>query len=466
MNKLKLENFKAFENSIVIPLDDSKNLLLFGENGAGKSSIYQAIKIAFFKDRLEDKITAPTPEDRKQKIEAFWSDYNNKITNKDFVIEIDDSSHKTFQSTNHQVFMISLDELTDNSDGINLISLLKRFCFNVDDIDQFCIGKFQEIEAQVNQNLVLFQENVSIEIDEQDEFNIKLTDVKKNIERKQELKKYFNEAKLNVINLLILLSSIDIIKDDGKPKMLVLDDFITSLDISNRTFLIKYIFERFQDTQLLIFTHNISFYNLIMFMIRQIYSTGEKWVFANLYEIENSHKLYIKSEIDLVKNLRDTFNALSETSTAAEIENLGNRVRKKFEVLLYEYSKLLMIGTVEDSKKILDRIIHGKSAFYNAGKTATDLIDSIDDLLSENNPHNLNGRIRAKIERFTNTGLVNFKKTLMDLKLYQKVTMHPLSHGTSGMTAFTIKELQKSIDLLAKMETYLKEMVDNNVTTV
>jgi hypothetical protein len=41
-----------------------------------------------------------------------------------------------------------------------------------------------------------------------------------------------------------------------------------------------------------------------------------------------------------------------------------------------------------------------------------------------------------------------------------------MSHGTAGMTAFTIKELKKSIELLEKMETYLKEMVDNIVVAV
>jgi AAA domain len=466
MNKLKIDSFKAFETAVVIPLDGLKNLLLYGENGAGKSSIYQAIKVAFFKDRLEGGITAPTPEDREQLVNAFWSDFNNKVSNRDFMIEVDDVNYKITIPASHQVFMISLDELADSSDSINLKSLLKRFYLNIADIDQLCADKFQDIQNRVNQALASFIESIAIEIDEQDGFNIKLTNVKKNIERKQELRKYFNEAKLNVIVLLILLSTIDIAKDTARPKILVLDDFITSLDVSNRTFLVKYIFETFQDAQILIFTHNISFYNLIMYMIRDIYQTAENWAFANLYEIDNSHKLYIKSEIERVKDLKDTFGALSGTSTAAEIETLGNRVRKKFEVLLYEYSKLLMIGTVEDSKKILDRIIHGKSAFYNVGKTATDLIDSIGQLLDENNPNNLDGRIRSKIDGFRNDGLANFKKILTDLKLYQKVTMHPMSHGTAGITVFTIKELKKSIELLEKMETYLKEMVDQNVVAV
>lgn len=468
MNKLKLENFKAFEADTVIPLDGSKNLLLYGDNGAGKSSLYQAVKLAFFKDRLQRTVTSSvrTPEDQEQVINAFWQEYNNKVGNQQFVIEVDDISYTALPPAGHQVFMISLEELSGGGDSINLEFLLKGFFFDIQDIDQFCADHFQDIQIEVNRALGLFMESVTIEIDEQDGFNIKLASAAKNIERKQDLRKFFNEAKLNVITLLTLLSAIYIAKDPTKSKMLVLDDFITSLDVSNRTFLVKYIFEKFEDTQILIFTHNISFYNLIMFMIWEIYRTAQRWVFANLYEIGNSHKLYIKSEIERVANLKTAFLALSDASSAEEIEALGNRLRKKFETLLYEYSKLLMIGAVEDSKKILQRILSSKSAFYKSKDTASDLIDSIVSILDENNPNNLNGRIRSKINEFTNDGLANFKKTIADLKLYQKVTMHPMSHGQFGATSFTMRELEKSVDLLEKMETYLKDMVDDNVVAV
>lgn len=81
--------------------------------------------------------------------------------------------------------------------------------------------------------------------------------------------------------------------------ILVLDDFITSLDIANRTSIIKYIFDNFRNFQILIFTHNVYFYNLITYMINEYYKSDKKlnnskWSFTNLYEIENDHFIYEK----------------------------------------------------------------------------------------------------------------------------------------------------------------------------
>lgn len=60
--KLEIERFKAFNEKIEMDIGD-KNLAIYGENGAGKSSLYEALKIIFFKSRIEQSIVnAPTPE--------------------------------------------------------------------------------------------------------------------------------------------------------------------------------------------------------------------------------------------------------------------------------------------------------------------------------------------------------------------------------------------------------------------
>lgn len=464
MNKLKLTKFKAFEHELEISLA-GKCLLLYGENGAGKSSLYEAIKVIFFKQKLETPIVAPTPEERQQLIQDFWSKYNNKINNQDFEIEINDVDYKTFDCTSYQVFMISLEELkVDNR--IYLKELLNKFCFSIDDIDYLCTQGFDLLQNEVNMNLHSFNESVSIDIDEEDNYAIKVIDTRKSIESKIEIRSFFNEAKINTIILLILLSAIELSKHTTKKKILILDDFITSLDASNRTFLVKHILDKFRDTQVLVFTHNISFYNLVMFMINKINGVSHLWSFANLYEINNNHKIYQKSEIERVKNIKDDYNLLGLAIAAGDIDAIGNRIRKKFEILLYEYSKLLMIGAVEDSNKIIDRIMNGNPVYYEAGHTASDLIDKIELTLQEGNPTNLATKLQTKIDSFKNNNFANFQKIIKELKLYQKVTMHPMSHGVAGMPTFTTREIQKSIALLEKMEAFLKDMVDGNVATV
>ncbi len=465
MNKLKLVKFKAFDDTLTLPLDNHKNLLLYGENGAGKSSIYEALKVIFFKARLESHLSAPTPEDLEQLQKQLWSSYDNKITNQAFTLEINDVDHKAFDRTPYQVFLISIEEL-NISDRINLQSLLETFFFDILDIPGFCIREFQQIQDQVNAALTIFQETVQIEIDNQDSFTLKITDTRKNIETKTDIRRYFNEAKLNMILLLVLLNAIDLSKDAARHKLLVLDDFITSLDASNRTFLIKYIFEKFNDSQVIILTHNVSFYNLIMFMVYNQFNTGANWAFGNLYEINNLHKLYIKSEIERALKIKDDYNALPLPHVANDIENIGNRIRKKFEVLLYEYSKLLMIGSIEDSKKILQRITQGKPAYFKSGETASDLVEALEATLLDPNDHNIKARLQAKIDQYKLSDFANFRAILNELKLYQKVTMHPMSHGVAGMTTFTTKEIENSIALLEKMERYLKDIVDDNVAVV
>ena len=73
MKKLIIKNFKAYQNETTINFDN-KNFLLYGENGAGKSSIYEALKIIFFYDRVASNIeSAETEEEQMQFNEDFWN---------------------------------------------------------------------------------------------------------------------------------------------------------------------------------------------------------------------------------------------------------------------------------------------------------------------------------------------------------------------------------------------------------
>ncbi|MEI2749234.1 MAG: AAA family ATPase [Ferruginibacter sp.] len=243
MDKIRIRKFKAFREDISIILENSKNLLLYGENGAGKTSIFESLKIAFFKEKIESGLIAQTPEDLQQLKYQFWNSFNNKIDNQEFEIEINDVSYKIFDTSVYQFFLVSIDDLVVVNE-INLNTLLSRFYFDFN-ISNICQNHYQFIQDNVNATLFSFGESVTIVIDEEDNYNIKLADTKKNIETKSELKKYFNEAKLNLIILLIILNAIIQSKETEKQKVIVLDDFITSLDASNRTFLTKYLLEKF-----------------------------------------------------------------------------------------------------------------------------------------------------------------------------------------------------------------------------
>ena len=84
---IKINNFLAHEDLAEINLKNGDNFLLYGNNGAGKSSIYEALKLCFFRERLENEFVLPdvkTIEDRNQAINDFYMSYNKKRAKENF----------------------------------------------------------------------------------------------------------------------------------------------------------------------------------------------------------------------------------------------------------------------------------------------------------------------------------------------------------------------------------------------
>lgn len=469
MKKIVINNFKAFksENSLNVNVDGTrKNLLLFGENGAGKSSYYEAIKLVFFREKLTSQFNNLTPEEKQSEIAAFLAEeYNNRINQTDFTITINDTIYSSFDKSNYQVFMLNSRTKVNHS-KIKVLELINNNYFsNSSHLDFNTFNQIKEsLQKEVNNSLNILREDITIEFeDENTDFEVKLIDSRRNLIRKSELGKYFNEAKLNIIELLLIFHYILAIKDDSKSKILVLDDLITSLDTSNRMFIVKFLIDKFSCFQIITLTHSISFFNLLMKVIKAD-KKESMWLFANLYEINREHKLFMKQEI-VVKKLKETLDNLDQNDQSA-LESLGNKVRKRFEIILYEYSKLFSIGAVEDSSKIIDRILYDKPVFYKNKKNNSDLLDEIRTIVSNAQMTNLRSQLNAKFQEFTIDGLKSFKEIVRDLNFYQKVSLHPLSHGNSGQTVFSLKELENSIFILEILETRLKGLVDEDTSAI
>lgn len=466
MKKLNIEAFKVFSESTEIIID-KKNILLYGENGSGKSSIFEAIKIIFLRDLIESRkiSSTTTPENAEQIKNDLYSSYNNSTTANPFKLIINDFDYLNFNSNNYQVFMIS-PEMLSTGDSISLRNILTSAWFHIDhDIDNF-MSEWSEIIAeevteQMNQ---LFKENIEIRFD--DNYKCIVSDTLINLTRKEELSFYFNEAKLHLIKLLIIFNIIQINIDpsSNKKKIIVLDDFITSLDAANRTFLMRHIMKCFSNFQKIILTHNISFYNLVRYIICQINQEHSIWDFSSLYTKGTSVCICQQSLDKTVKVIKQDYDI---AVSSIEFEQIGNKIRKKFELLLYELSKLLQIGTFEESKNIIELLSLNKSIYFNSsGKTVNDLIEEIKITLNSNNTINLKKRLDVKIQEYEKTDFVNLKTIIKDLTLYQKVTMHPMSHGTIGATAFTQKEIKESLVLLEKLENCILKFQNKNVTNI
>lgn len=465
MQSLKLTNFKAHQNLDEVNLQ-GKNFLLFGDNGAGKSSLYEALKIVFYKERLETIVKdTTTPEEQEEKIRELYREFNNKTTNQDFTIQMNNEDYTSFGKTDYKVYMLNLDDVAFDK-TLKLSTLLGKVFFNLpDDI----LEKYENIQTKANDFLESCLEDIRIEIDASDEYSIKLENTQRNISKTKELTKYFNEARLNLVIFALLFSTIEVSKDDTKKNILILDDFITSLDMSNRTFLMKHILETFKDFQIVVFTHNVYFYNLIMYLVNdKICVTDKEWQFANLYEIDNEHKIYMNNIRVKMDDIQKEYDA--ETRKASpNFTEIGNKLRQKFERLLYELSKIISVGGVEESNKILEAILNDQNIYllkHEEGsgrnkkityKNSNNLVSSLE-LITTNLTD-----VQAKINEYKIDTLDEIKKVLKTLKLYRKISMHSLSHGHTGQHNWSDKEVKQTLLLLKKLETNIQNLTNNTV---
>lgn len=73
IDSIKVERFKAFKDETVFNIG-KHNLLIYGENGAGKSSLYDALKVVFFYKRIsDDHRVGVTPEEQRAQLASYLS---------------------------------------------------------------------------------------------------------------------------------------------------------------------------------------------------------------------------------------------------------------------------------------------------------------------------------------------------------------------------------------------------------
>ena len=88
---------------------------------------------------------------------------------------------------------------------------------------------------------------------------------------------YFNEAKLTAIALSIRFSLLDTITPING-RFMALDDMLISLDMSNRTKVVKYLLNVVDKYRIYLFTHDRAFYNYVRKAISE-HSSKDDWIF-------------------------------------------------------------------------------------------------------------------------------------------------------------------------------------------
>ena len=249
-----------------------------------------------------------------------------------------------------------------------------------------------------------------------------LAEDKRNIERPHS---FLNEAKLTTFALSIRFAIFDkkTINPDS-PKLLVLDDLLISLDMSNRDIVLEIILNEFQNTQLLILTHDKAFFNLTKRRI-ELDLNPEDWTFKELYQdLDDETKIPKPFILDPLSHFSLADKYLKEFDYPAS----GNYLRKECERVILEL--------LPENLKYKPNLDNGKQV-----KQLDDLISSFKKWYEE-----LGGDFTP------------FKR----LKEYKDLLLNPLSHDNIYSSIYRI-ELEKIKEILVKINKVEKKgLIDIN----
>ena len=196
------------------------------------------------------------------------------------------------------------------------------------------------------------------------------------------------------------------------------------------------------------------------------YPENEKFVvFANLYLNAGGSHLYDYTRMQSATGIKEAFHSGQLT-----LDNIGTMIRRRFEALLLEVCKILSIGANEEASTLINRLLNDRKPIYlrkSAGKIdiADDLVQEIYQLASKRNTSGdkLSGDILKKIASFhTKQSLGKLIPIIRQFREYEKLVIHELSHGYSGMPPFNQKEVEASLVLLEKMEQCVKSLRTKN----
>ena len=345
ITEIEIKNFKAFYGTYRIDLRKAgKNLLIYGENGSGKSSLYFALKLflesgvdpshRFENDQnifTEDAgyIKLGLRANQRSRLETYeWSE---SVKETDDELIIDASRAKGFldykdllethylhrESDTVNVFDLLVETLLTNTVNIEGQSLAadwaaiqspypRRNAANqiatlesqIEIFNDELTNRLAKLQPRAAEILGKFGHNVALNFDfpgvqynredrtldnQQILLRVELFD--RDIPKHH---RFLNEARLSAIAIAIYFSSI-LIQPESRLKILALDDVLIGLDMSNRLPVLDILAEYFADYQIFLTTYDKAWYEIA----KQRLSAAE-WEYAEFYTSEsNEHEIPI-----------------------------------------------------------------------------------------------------------------------------------------------------------------------------
>lgn len=288
----------------------------------------------------------------------------------------------------------------------------------------------------------------------------------------KELKKHWsnlNEAKLSALNFAIYLSSVLQKKPDIP--ILVLDDLLISLDMSNRDKIVELLLDRtknedgnynyFDDKyQMFIFTHDKAFFE----NAKQIfdYKAKNKWNYFEMYvDIEKDKNF----EIPYIKTYNQQYGNIERA-----IEHFKNRdypacanyLRKEVEKI---FNKELKLDNLDEKIKLL-KLRENEHLIYEVGKNLKNVIEVLKQFRHcSRMPENIQIEKCNLFAEQVITTIEEMRKYIEDdfhfeefedVKLILKSILHPQSHNDITKPLYK-KELEDAIELMEEFNNIIEE---------
>lgn len=404
IKKIEINHFKGLYGEHSIDLTNSgKNLMLYGENGSGKSSVAKAIKL-FFQSSVKDinvvdfeNVFVPTTDRNTGFIRMTIGDAGNTRSNLPYILDNANNrqtepfiakankikgflDYKSLLKTHYletekvNVFKLLVEDLlTDfvNSRTTNTIETdWKKLNEDVKDKrkseykgilgDEGSLKEFNDglrewlenIEIKANEIIDYFNYNIKIKLHFNNvtigrtkgfaNENIELIVDFFDQEDLPEHHHFLNEARLTAISIAIYLGAVLSNIQDGY-KFLVLDDVFIGLDTSNRLPFLKILEEKFADYQIFMTTYDKSWYELVKS------ENKPNWEYAELYIKEEHQNGY---EIPILHNKTD-FIARAEhyLNNVGDLKASASYVRSEFEKLVKNFCHIKKIPVKFDKNQ-------------------------------------------------------------------------------------------------------------------
>jgi hypothetical protein len=465
ITKIEIKNYRGFPSDIDFNLGtEGKNLILYGENGSGKSSLYHALRNFFsllppnikeqkniFKEDDEPSIKLSIGDTKNPSVIYEWSeqaspkdqaiiqgtaktkgfiDYKD-ILETSYVHRFDKQVNlfnllirHILANVNNPITKVELGEewaqILVSLNGRQTANIVEKRNQMITGFNDGVLETLKNLQQRANDVLSYFDPNIKInlvfkpvpvplpkstrastyQIYEEIILEIEYFGIKVNSPHI-----FLNEARLTAIGLSLYLSSF-LQYPKSSLQLLVLDDALIGLDLSNRIPLLEVLEKLFTDWQILLLTYDKVWFEIVR-------SQKPDWCWQELY-INDSLIPVIKNNCDYLKIAKDHLNNHDEHAAAVYI-------RAEFERKLKKYCEKQHVRVQ-----------------YKEPPQKTDTGEMLDEL----------EKVLKADPKWTSdaTWQAQYPKMFLSVRTARKVVLNPLSH--SELVTLAKAEIQQAIDAI------------------